>query len=208
MELQNRTRVQQTEEQLYSISSSLMVSDRDPDLIYSCTVRTQRNQRNQRNQRRATVRKQNSTISSDRQTTISCSASNSSVRSFIWRFNHGQVIVNRSRALTVAEEWKHQVKEVSDSGSLTLQDLSSQHEGVYTCERSDEEETFITNIFLRTEDESEGGKRLRWLLVPACVALLGRKEAPMRGKAAKPNRLTAEEVKLFVPRTLQQICTR
>uniref|UniRef100_A0A3Q3AQ74 Ig-like domain-containing protein n=1 Tax=Kryptolebias marmoratus TaxID=37003 RepID=A0A3Q3AQ74_KRYMA len=45
MELQNRTRVQQTEEQLYSISSSLMVSDRDPDLSYSCTVRTQRNQK-------------------------------------------------------------------------------------------------------------------------------------------------------------------
>uniref|UniRef100_A0A3Q3AV90 Ig-like domain-containing protein n=1 Tax=Kryptolebias marmoratus TaxID=37003 RepID=A0A3Q3AV90_KRYMA len=53
MELQDRPRVQQTEEQLYSISSSLMVSDRDPDLIYSCTVRTQRNQRNQR---RATLK--------------------------------------------------------------------------------------------------------------------------------------------------------
>ncbi|MED6253262.1 hypothetical protein ATANTOWER_025449 [Ataeniobius toweri] len=41
--LQNRTTVQRTVEKLYSISSSLMVSDDDPGLTYSCTVRTQRN---------------------------------------------------------------------------------------------------------------------------------------------------------------------
>ncbi|MEQ2211023.1 hypothetical protein XENOCAPTIV_024337 [Xenoophorus captivus] len=41
--LQNRTTVQRTVEKLYSISSSLMVSDDNPDLIYSCTIRTQRN---------------------------------------------------------------------------------------------------------------------------------------------------------------------
>ncbi|MEQ2238503.1 hypothetical protein ILYODFUR_033795 [Ilyodon furcidens] len=41
--LQNRTTVQRTVEKLYNISSSLMVSDDDPGLTYSCTVRTQRN---------------------------------------------------------------------------------------------------------------------------------------------------------------------
>ncbi|MEQ2176924.1 hypothetical protein GOODEAATRI_033161, partial [Goodea atripinnis] len=49
--LQNRTTVLQTEEQLYSISSFLVVSDSGSDLIYSCTVRTQRNKK------RATLRR-------------------------------------------------------------------------------------------------------------------------------------------------------
>ena len=40
MNLQNTTRVQQTEQQLYNISSSLILSDSDTDLIYSCTVST------------------------------------------------------------------------------------------------------------------------------------------------------------------------
>lgn len=43
--LQNRTIVQQTGEQLYNIRSSLVVSDNDTDVIYSCTIRTQRNQK-------------------------------------------------------------------------------------------------------------------------------------------------------------------
>uniref|UniRef100_A0A3Q2PDN9 Ig-like domain-containing protein n=1 Tax=Fundulus heteroclitus TaxID=8078 RepID=A0A3Q2PDN9_FUNHE len=37
--------IQQTEEKLYSISSSLMVSDDDPYLTYSCTVSTQRSRK-------------------------------------------------------------------------------------------------------------------------------------------------------------------
>ncbi|XP_035981037.1 LOW QUALITY PROTEIN: CD276 antigen [Fundulus heteroclitus] len=39
------TSVQQTEEKLYSISSSLVVSDDDPYLTYSCTVSTQRSKK-------------------------------------------------------------------------------------------------------------------------------------------------------------------
>ncbi|XP_035981038.1 LOW QUALITY PROTEIN: uncharacterized protein LOC110367291 [Fundulus heteroclitus] len=43
--LQITTTVQQTEEKLYSISSSLVVSDDDPYLTYSCTVSTQRSRK-------------------------------------------------------------------------------------------------------------------------------------------------------------------
>ncbi|XP_038566263.1 CD276 antigen-like [Micropterus salmoides] len=46
----NTTRVQQTEQQLYNINSSLILSDRVTDLVYSCTVSTRRNRR------RATLR--------------------------------------------------------------------------------------------------------------------------------------------------------
>ncbi|MEQ2292611.1 hypothetical protein AMECASPLE_024804 [Ameca splendens] len=148
--LQNRTTVQQTEEQLYSISSFLVVSDSGSDLIYSCTVRTQRNKK------RAAFRKLSPSVSSS-VATIPCSASNSSLHNFTltWRFNHSQVIVHQvetSSTFTASERWSKHVKDVSASGSLTLQDLSSNQEGVYTCELSDEEGTLITNILLKIEN--------------------------------------------------------
>uniref|UniRef100_H2MWT7 Ig-like domain-containing protein n=1 Tax=Oryzias latipes TaxID=8090 RepID=H2MWT7_ORYLA len=42
---QNTTRVQETEELLYNISSSLTLSDREDDLDYICTISTPSNQR-------------------------------------------------------------------------------------------------------------------------------------------------------------------
>ncbi|XP_037828992.1 uncharacterized protein LOC108228352 isoform X5 [Kryptolebias marmoratus] len=155
MELQNRTRVQQTEEQLYSISSSLMVSDRDPDLSYSCTVRTQRNQRNQR---RATLNKPTSVEGSKYKTSIPC-CSDVPVSSFTWRFNHSQIILTKTEGETssrVSEEWRKHVEEVSESGSLTLKDLTPQQEGVYTCEARNKEETIKTDIFLRISPGNPG----------------------------------------------------
>ncbi|XP_037828990.1 uncharacterized protein LOC108228352 isoform X3 [Kryptolebias marmoratus] len=155
MELQDRTRVQQTEEQLYSISSSLMVSDRDPDLSYSCTVRTQRNQRNQR---RATLNKPTSVEGSKYKTSIPC-CSDVPVSSFTWRFNHSQIILTKTEGETssrVSEEWRKHVEEVSESGSLTLKDLTPQQEGVYTCEARNKEETIKTDIFLRISPGNPG----------------------------------------------------
>uniref|UniRef100_A0A3P9QJD8 Ig-like domain-containing protein n=1 Tax=Poecilia reticulata TaxID=8081 RepID=A0A3P9QJD8_POERE len=43
--LDESIRVQQTEDQLYNISSSLKISDEYPDLIYSCTIRTRSSNR-------------------------------------------------------------------------------------------------------------------------------------------------------------------
>ncbi|XP_037828994.1 uncharacterized protein LOC108228352 isoform X7 [Kryptolebias marmoratus] len=153
MELQDRTRVQQTEEQLYSISSSLMVSDRDPDLSYSCTVRTQRNQK-------TAVVKQQTASAGDHSQTIHCDVSNISVTDLIWTFNHSQLILKQMRNdVTVSEAWRKHVKEVSESGSLTLKDLTSDQEGVYTCEASDAEETRITHILLRVNQEKPSSVR-------------------------------------------------
>uniref|UniRef100_A0A3Q3B823 Ig-like domain-containing protein n=1 Tax=Kryptolebias marmoratus TaxID=37003 RepID=A0A3Q3B823_KRYMA len=74
------------------------------------------------------------------------------VSNFTWRFNHSQIILTKTEGETssrVSEEWRKHVEEVSESGSLTLKDLSSTHEGVYTCEARNKEETIISNIFLR-----------------------------------------------------------
>ncbi|CAI5670891.1 unnamed protein product [Oreochromis niloticus] len=44
--LQYETTVQQTEQQLYNISSSLILSDSDKDSVFSCNISTRRNWRN------------------------------------------------------------------------------------------------------------------------------------------------------------------
>ncbi|XP_050924368.1 hemicentin-1 isoform X8 [Lates calcarifer] len=152
--LQNQTSIQQTEQQLYNISSSLILSDSETDLIYICTISTRSNSR------RVTLFKPTSISVSDSETTISCPDSITSITGFslTWRFNHSQIILNQSRAdisYTVSEEWRQQVKGVSESGSLMLQDLSSHHEGIYSCEVSDAEETLITNTFLRREKSQD-----------------------------------------------------
>ncbi|KAM6907986.1 uncharacterized protein PEZ65_016300 isoform 2-T2 [Lycodopsis pacificus] len=145
--LQNKPTVQQTEQQLYSISSSLMVSGTDLD--YSCTVSTPTNKR------RATWSQPTSINGSATETTIPCRSSNTPLTGLIWRFNHSHIILNRTGTdSTVSEEWRQQVESVSESGSLTLKDLSSDQEGMYTCELSTAEETNITNTFLRIETNS------------------------------------------------------
>uniref|UniRef100_A0A4W6BJX7 Ig-like domain-containing protein n=1 Tax=Lates calcarifer TaxID=8187 RepID=A0A4W6BJX7_LATCA len=45
LNLQNQTSIQQTEQQLYNISSSLILSDSETDLIYICTISTHSNSR-------------------------------------------------------------------------------------------------------------------------------------------------------------------
>uniref|UniRef100_A0A4W6G2U0 Ig-like domain-containing protein n=1 Tax=Lates calcarifer TaxID=8187 RepID=A0A4W6G2U0_LATCA len=45
LNLQNQTSIQQTEQQLYNISSSLILSDSETDLIYICTISTRKNWR-------------------------------------------------------------------------------------------------------------------------------------------------------------------
>uniref|UniRef100_A0A4W6G2R9 Ig-like domain-containing protein n=1 Tax=Lates calcarifer TaxID=8187 RepID=A0A4W6G2R9_LATCA len=45
LNLQNQTSIQQTEQQLYNISSSLILSDSETDLSYICTISTRSNSR-------------------------------------------------------------------------------------------------------------------------------------------------------------------
>ncbi|XP_049912952.1 HERV-H LTR-associating protein 2 isoform X2 [Epinephelus moara] len=160
--LQNKTTVHQTEQQLYNINSSLIVSV--TDLVYSCTVSTRRNRR------RASLRQLPSVSGLGTETTILCTSSNTSQTGLIWRFNHNQIILNQTRpnvSYTVSEEWRQQVKSVSESGSLTLQHLSSDQDGIYTCELSDDEETYVTNTLVMIEEgrefQRQGAERLKAL---------------------------------------------
>lgn len=46
------------------------------------------------------------------------------------------------------EEWGKHVKEFSEKGTLTLQDLTSKQKGTYTCESGNAEETAISSTVL------------------------------------------------------------
>ncbi|XP_023287250.1 CD276 antigen-like isoform X2 [Seriola lalandi dorsalis] len=149
LNLQHKTTKQKTEQLLYNIRSYLIPSD--SDLGYSCTVSTRRNRK------RATLWRLSTISGSHSEATIPCTASNTSLTGFslTWRFNHSQIILNQTRAdvpSSVSEGWRQQVKGESESGSLMLQNLSPHHEGTYTCELSDAEETLTTNTFLRMEN--------------------------------------------------------
>uniref|UniRef100_A0A8D3C2S4 Ig-like domain-containing protein n=1 Tax=Scophthalmus maximus TaxID=52904 RepID=A0A8D3C2S4_SCOMX len=168
---QNITEVQRTEQQLFTISSSLTLSDSDTDLVYSCSVSS-------RSSSRTTLWSEPTSVQvSLTEATITCAASNTKPPTgLVWRFNHSQIILTRTGAdvnHAVSDEWRQRVK-ASESGSLTLQELSSHQTGIYTCELSDAEETFITNIFLKIEKSSvqvSGNPLLVQIVVPIVVVV-------------------------------------
>lgn len=88
--------------------------------------------------------------------TIRCGASNFPPRDLIWTFNHTDVILKKNQvSFFVSEGWKQQVKHVSESGSLTLTDLSPDHIGIYTCVLSNEDETSVSNTYLSHISQGE-----------------------------------------------------
>lgn len=170
MNIQNTTTVLQTEEQLYNISSSLKLPAGVPDLIYACTVSTGESRKT------AILMKPESINAPDTGATIPCRVGNASLSGFslVWRFNRSQTIVSVSRAVVsahaVSERWRQQVKDVSESGSLTLQGLSSHQEGIYTCELSHDDDTYVADITLRIE--SRPGPCVDSIIIGLLVAAL------------------------------------
>ena len=69
------------------------------------------------------------------------------------------------------------MKSVSESGSLTLKDFSSDQEGIYTCELSNAEETYVTNTLLRIEESP--GKVAGELLTCEIIVLIHTQVFPL-----------------------------
>uniref|UniRef100_A0A3Q1J656 Ig-like domain-containing protein n=1 Tax=Anabas testudineus TaxID=64144 RepID=A0A3Q1J656_ANATE len=139
------TRVQQTKQQLYNISSSLILSDPGTDVVYSCTISTRRNKR------RTALFRPISIIEFDTESSVDCADSDASFSNLVWRFNHSEIILTQKGTDvpdTVSKQWRQHVKSVSESGSLTLQHLTSDQEGTYSCELHNAEETFQRETLL------------------------------------------------------------
>ncbi|KAK2859851.1 hypothetical protein Q5P01_004471 [Channa striata] len=141
--------IDQTEQQLYNISSSLILSDPVPDVTYSCRISTRTNTRT------TTSVKPTSIIWSNNET-LPCAEVSEPITGFVWRFKRRRLIVEVSGGTRhVSEEWRPLMKEVSDRGELTLQQLTPEQEGIYTCEVSTAEETRVSSIFLRIEKQQD-----------------------------------------------------
>ncbi|KAM3624483.1 uncharacterized protein V6R79_024094 [Siganus canaliculatus] len=161
----NTTTVRQSQQQLYSISSYLLLSDSVADLDYSCSVS------NQRNMKRATLRKQASVSISGTDIAIPCGDASFMAFSLVWSFNNSQIILNQTRpdlSYQVSDDWRQQVKSLSQSGSLVLHNLPSNREGMYTCELRDAEETFVTNTIL---SHSESGTSVVGIILATVIVV-------------------------------------
>lgn len=85
-------------------------------------------------------------------TTIPCASLPAPHTSLTWRFNHSHTILKQNGSSSkVSDGWTQHVEISSESTDLTLKDLSSAQEGIYTCELSNSEETYVANTFLRVQ---------------------------------------------------------
>ncbi|XP_056290635.1 uncharacterized protein LOC130206614 [Pseudoliparis swirei] len=85
--------------------------------------------------------------------TIACRSSDRPPTGLTWRFNHSQIILNRTgTVVTVSEAWRPHVKIGSEPKNLTLKALSPRQEGLYSCELHDAEESFTSIFSLRLEE--------------------------------------------------------
>uniref|UniRef100_A0A8C5GU19 Ig-like domain-containing protein n=1 Tax=Gouania willdenowi TaxID=441366 RepID=A0A8C5GU19_GOUWI len=203
---QSSSTVQQTEEKLYNISSSLKLSDMDGDLLLSCTVSTRLNKWT------TTTTWRNPIVTTTSRAQISCSYTNTSFMDFnlLWRFKHTHVIMrwNRTDGQHVSAQWKKHVEAEKVSDVLHLQDLSSDQEGTYSCELSRAEETTATHTLLRVDimDTQKYIKADVWSVVVAMVVLVivlivvlvyrcwkHSKSDPMRGQPLERGRVQNNE---------------
>lgn len=109
------------------------------------------------------------------ETTIFCPQLNTAVTDLTWRFNQAEIIMNRTVGADdlVSDSWRQRVKNVSQSGDLTLQHVSSSQEGTYTCDLSNGEETYVTITTLTVSGETAGGSnREHSRFVRMCVESL------------------------------------
>ncbi|XP_072319771.1 tapasin-related protein-like [Eucyclogobius newberryi] len=140
-----QTLVQETQNQLYSVSSSLTF---DPLQQYTCNIST-------RHSWKSATYSLHSPIEMSRHVTIPCTTSVSPVKRLVWTFNYIQPIVTQSGADVVyAAPWRKFVKGVSVWGGLSLQELGPEQEGVYLCELHTDSHTH----FSRTELRGSGPK--------------------------------------------------
>uniref|UniRef100_A0AAQ4NZE4 Ig-like domain-containing protein n=1 Tax=Gasterosteus aculeatus aculeatus TaxID=481459 RepID=A0AAQ4NZE4_GASAC len=158
--------VQQTAQQLFSISSS--VPNPAADLDYICTVSGGGTNRT------ATWARPTSISGSESGTTIPCASLPAPHTSLTWRFNHSHTILKQNgSSYKVSDGWTQHVEISPESTDLTLKDLSSAQEGIYTCELSNSEETYVANTFLRVQTSPGSGSNAAAGIAAGVVGAVG-----------------------------------
>lgn len=165
--IMNQT-VHQTHQQVYTIRSSLHLSDNSEGLEYICNVTTEESYQ------KATVRQQAPVTSVDSEARILC-ITTKALRSLVWKFNYGQIILNKTGANThYWAKWKQKVKEEeSESNNLILKDLSSEEQGMYTCEVTTADGTYIINTFVSVPHPNQAKPTIIIIVVVLILGVAG-----------------------------------
>ncbi|KAJ8010779.1 hypothetical protein DPEC_G00078690 [Dallia pectoralis] len=92
---------------------------------------------------------------------IPCSVPLSDLLTFnlTWRFNQSVNILTYNmdtHQMRVEDHWKEQVQDVSESGSLQLHGLTSEHQGIYSCELSTTRDTHLVLTYLISDEKTTG----------------------------------------------------
>ncbi|KAM9826877.1 butyrophilin subfamily 1 member A1-like [Neosynchiropus ocellatus] len=156
------TRIEQTEQQLYNIRSSVRA---DGEGDSTCHIRTFWSSRS-------------ATLTTARaEATLDCPALKPPLTSVTWRFNDGIIVQSK---LIISERWRDHVKGLSMSRRLTLQTLSPDLSGIYTCEVTNEEETHVKIICVTVADgQNSASERQNYNATPETCDLLPMREDPI-----------------------------
>uniref|UniRef100_A0A3P9KVI7 Ig-like domain-containing protein n=1 Tax=Oryzias latipes TaxID=8090 RepID=A0A3P9KVI7_ORYLA len=162
----SNTSFTQTEQKLYSITSSVPSSDSRESQDVICTVSTPANSRTA--VLKPTVH-QNISVT---EASISCPAVTDATF-FIWRFNHSEEIV-RGKAggpHSPPEKWKKHIVE-SSSEKLTLKHLQPSLTGIYTCEIRNDSGTFIRSSDVLIIEDDNNNNKTTVIIIGVAVAVL------------------------------------
>ncbi|KAM9416924.1 CD276 antigen-like isoform 2-T2 [Salvelinus alpinus] len=143
--IQNSTSIKVDDRGLYDITITKQFS-RDRTNICTVTSGTI--------ERTATLKQQDPVQGSpSSEVSIPCSVSQSDLLTFdlTWRFNQIVTILTSTKGTpqNVDNQWKEQVQNLSDSGSLQLHKLTMVHQGTYSCELSTARETHLILTYLQ-----------------------------------------------------------
>ncbi|KAK6299591.1 hypothetical protein J4Q44_G00296240 [Coregonus suidteri] len=166
--IQNSTSTKVDDRGLYDITSTKQFI-RDRTNICTVTSGTV--------ERTATLKQQDPVQGSpSSEVSIPCSVSQSDLLTFnlTWRFNQIDTILNSTYTkgtsqMYIDDQWKEQVQNLSDSGSLQLHKLTVVHQGIYSCELSTARDTHLVLTYLEiTPDKLSDGTKFTFTIYPHC----------------------------------------
>ncbi|KAJ0037068.1 hypothetical protein NL108_004627 [Boleophthalmus pectinirostris] len=166
----HQTQTRPMGDQLYSVSSSLALELRPPQR-FTCNISTTHSWK-------SATYSLNPPVEMSSDVTLPCSSSSAPsapVKSLSWTFNRVQSVLSRSGAdVTYGAPWRPFVERLSESGALSLKELSPEQEGEYLCEVHTQQQNYISSTQLRrTKETAEGpGAPAAVIGVSVCVVLV------------------------------------
>ncbi|XP_055015834.1 uncharacterized protein LOC129410889 [Boleophthalmus pectinirostris] len=149
----HQTQTRPMGDQLYSVSSSLALELRPPQR-FTCNISTTHSWK-------SATYSLNPPVEMSSDVTLPCSSSSAPsapVKSLSWTFNRVQSVLSRSGAdVTYGAPWRPFVERLSESGALSLKELSPEQEASTCVKSTRSNKNYISSTQLgRTKEAAEG----------------------------------------------------